>query len=175
MSVKYESGNEPGLLREYPKYVKIGDSTEFEGGVYIERPSWDCGWYWGFGYLERWNYRKNDIDFHTHIDSEFSKLPDGQSCNWFDGMKALFDQGDVFESDKDRWKFVEIVKTIYSLKETAEVLGRGGVHYSTNPCEDLIKNHDEVRHINCKVIPALIDEMYKLLKTNGALTKNPQE
>ena len=175
MSVKYESGNEPKLLREYPKYIKLGDSTACEGGVYIERPSWDCGWYWGVGYLEGCNYRKNDIDFHSHIDTEFSKLPDGRGCNWFDGMKAVLDKGDVFESDKDRWKFVEIVKTIYSLKETAEVLGRGGVHYGTNPCAELIMNHDEVRRINCKVIPVLIDEMYKLLEANNALTKNPQE
>lgn len=175
MSVKYESGKEPKLLREYPKYVKIGVSSALDGDVYIERPSWDCGWYWGFGYLERWNYRKNDIDFHTHMDSEFGVNLEGNSCNWFDGMKEMFDGGDVFKSDHDRWVFVEIVKTIYSLKETAEVLGRGGSHYTTNPCEDLIKNHDEVRRINCKVIPALIDEMYKLLEAGGAPTKALQE
>lgn len=173
MSVKYESGNEPKLLREYPEFIKLGDSTEFDGEVYLARPSWDCDRYWGFGYLECWDDRKQDIDFHTHINSEFSKLPDGRRCNWFDGMKALLDKGDVFESDKDRWKFLEIVKTIYSLQETAEVLGRGGSHYTTNPCAELIMNHDEVRRINCKVIPALIDEMYKLLEANGALTKNP--
>lgn len=173
MSVKYKSGDEPKLLRDYPKYIKLGESTDLDGGVYIERPSWDCHWYWGFGYLQRWNYRTQDIDFHTHIDDEFSKLPDGRKCNWFDGMKALFDNGDVFKSDKDRWKFLEIVKTIYSLQETAEVLGRGGSHYGANPCAELIMNHDEVRRINCKVIPALIDEMYKVLEANGALTNNP--
>ena len=173
MSVKYEAGYEPKLLREYPEFIKLGDSTEFGGGVYLKRPEWSCEWYWGFGYLQRWNYRTQDIDFHTHINDEFSKLPDGRRSNWFDGMKALLDKGDVFKSDRDRWKFVEIVKTIYSLKETAEVLGRGGSHYITNPRAELVKNHDEVRRINCKVIPALIDEMYKLLEANGALTKNP--
>lgn len=173
MNVKYKSIEEPELLRQYPKFIKLGDSTEFGGGVYLKRPEWSCEWYWGFGYLQRWNYRTQDIDFHTHINDEFSKLPDGRRSNWFDGMKALFDQGDVFKSDRDRWKFVEIVKTIYSLKETAEVLGRGGSHYGNNPCAELIMNHDEVRRINYKVIPALIDEMYKLLEANGALTKNP--
>ena len=173
MSVEYKSGEEPKLLREYPKFIKLGESTELEGGVYIERPSWDCGWYWGFGYLQRWNYRKRDIDFHTHIDSRFSVNKDGKQCNWFEGIKDLLDKGDVFESDRDRWKFLEIVKTIYSLKETAEVLGRGGSYYGDNPCMELIKNHDEERRINCKVIPALIDEMYKLLEANNAPTKNP--
>lgn len=173
MSVEYKSGEEPKLLRDYPKYIKIGESTDLDGCVYIERPSWDCGWYWGFGYLERWNYRKQDIDFHTHIDTKFSTNKHGRPCNWFDGMKDILDKGDVFKSDHDCWKFLEIVKTIYGLKETAEVLGRGGSHYAKNPCAELIMNHDEVRRINCKVIPALIDEMYKLLEANNAPTKNP--
>lgn len=173
MSVEYKSGDEPKLLREYPKYIKLGDSTGYGGGVYIERPSWNCGWYWGFGYLERWNYRKCDIDFHIHMDSHFSVNKDGKQCNWLDGMKDLLDKGDVFKSDHDRWKFLEIVKTIYELKETTEVLGHGGSYYGNNPCAELIMNHDEVRRINCKVIPALIDEMYKVLEANGALTKNP--
>lgn len=175
MSVKYKAGYEPELLREYPNYIKLGDSTEFEGGVYLRRPAWVCDWYWSFGHLERWNYKRSDIDFHAHINSEFSKLPSGEKCNWFDGIKALLDKGDVFSSDKNRWQVVEIAKTIYSLKETAEVLDLGGSNYTTNPCKDLIKNHDEVRRINCEVIPALIDEMYKLLESEHALTKNPEE
>lgn len=161
MSVVYEKS--PKLLREYPKYVKLGTSTEWDGDVFIERPSWDCGWYWGFGYLERWNTRKGDIDFHTHIDSQFSKNKDGRSCSWYEGMKDMFDQGDVFVDDHDRWKFLEIVKTIYNLKMTAEVLGRGGSHYGNNPLSEEIKNHDEVRRINEVLIPKLIDEMYKVL------------
>lgn len=153
----------PELVREYPKYVKIGTSSRWDGDMFIECPSWDCDWYWGFGYLERWNNRTRDIDFHTHMDSCFRENKDGRSCNWFDGMKDLLDGGDVFTSDKDRWRFLEVVNTIYKLKETAEVFGRGGSHYTNNPCSELIKNHDEVRRINCELIPALIDEMYKIL------------
>ena len=58
------------------------------------------------------------------------------------------------------WTFCEVVQTIYHLRETAEVLGRGGSHYTTNPCADLIKNPDEVKRINEVLIPKLIDEMY---------------
>lgn len=161
MSVEYTK--EPKLLREYPKFVKLGTSTEFDGDVFIVRPTWDCGWYWGFGYLERWNSRKGDIDFHIHIDSQFSENKDGRRCNWYDGMKDLLDQGDVFENDRQRWQFLEIVKTIYNLKMTAEVLGRGGSHYADNPLSDEIYNPMEVRRINEDLIPKLIDEMYKVL------------
>lgn len=45
---------------------------------WLEAPSWDCGWYWGFGYVE--NYTNNehpnkskDIISHTHISSIFEK------------------------------------------------------------------------------------------------------
>lgn len=161
MSVVYEK--EPKLLREYPTFTKLGTSSHFDGDVFIVRPTWDCGWYWGFGYLERWNAQKRDIDFHTHIDSQFSKNKDGRDCNWYEGMKDLFDQGDVFENDKQRWRFLEIVKTIYNMKMTAEVLGRGGSHYAANPLSEEIKHHNEVRRINNYLIPKLIDEMYKVL------------
>lgn len=161
MSVVYEK--EPKLLREYPTFTKLGTSSHFDGDVFIVRPTWECGWYWGFGYLERWNGRKGDIDFHTHIDIQFSENKDGRRCSWYEGMKDKFDQGDVFENDKQRWKFLEIVKTIYNLQMTAEVLGRGGSHYGNNPLSEEIKNHDEVRRINNYLIPKLIDEMYKTL------------
>lgn len=161
MSVEYTKS--PKLLREYPTFAKLGTSSHFDGDVFIVRPTWDCGWYWGFGYLERWNGRKGDIDFHSHIDHEFGTNKDGRRVNWYEGMQELLDQGDVFENDKQRWKFLEIVKTIYNLKMTAEVLGRGGSHYGNNPLSEEIKNHDEVRRINEDLIPKLIDEMYKVL------------
>lgn len=161
MSVEYEKA--PKLLREYPKFTKLGTSSHFDGDVFIKRPSFECGWYWGFGYLERWNGRKGDIDFHSHIDHEFGTNKDGRRVNWYEGMQELLDQGDVFVDDHDRWKFLEIVKTIYNLKMTAEVLGRGGSHYASNPLADEIKHHNEVRRINNYLIPKLIDEMYKVL------------
>lgn len=161
MSVEYEKA--PQLLREYPKYVKLGTSSHFDGDVFIDRPTWDCGWYWGFGYLERWNDRKGDIDFHSHIDHEFGTNKDGRRVNWYEGMQEVLDQGDVFENDRQRWQFLEIVKTIYNLKMTAEVLWRGGSHYASNPLSDEIYNPIEVRRINEDLIPKLIDEMYKVL------------
>ena len=161
MSVEYEKA--PKLLREYPKFTKLGTSSHFDGDVFIVRPTWECGWYWGFGYLERWNGREGDIDFHSHIDHEFGTNKDGRRVNWYEGMQDLLDQGDVFVDDHDRWKFLEIVKTIYNLKMTAEVLGRGGSHYASNPLADEIKHHNEVRRINNYLIPKLIDEMYNTL------------
>ena len=48
-------------------------------------------------------------------------------------------------------------------KETAEILGRGGAHYTNNPCKDVIINTDEVTRINTVVLPAVFEEIYKIL------------
>ena len=55
------------------------------------------------------------------------------------------------------------MKTFYILKETAEVLGRGGAHYTSNPCKDIIVNNEEVKRINEVVLPSIFAEIEKLL------------
>lgn len=167
MENKTESSAEtPRLLREYPEFVLLGESKDFEGEVYLVAPKFECGWYWGFGYLERWNDRIGDIDFHSHLDST---LNSGRG-NWRDRMREVFTKEDgtaglipALQDGETLWTFCEIVKTIYSLQETAEVLGLGGSHITRNPCKELIQNAAEVDRLNKVVIPALIDELYKLL------------
>ena len=41
---------------------------------WLEAPSWDCDWYWGFGYVEEYTRHdkpsaSRDIVSHTHVDS----------------------------------------------------------------------------------------------------------
>lgn len=159
MAVKYKVV--PTLKREYPEFVTLGKSDKFGGKVQIRCPSWDCGWYWGFGYLERWNARAKDIDFHSHFDDEVFNVP---GKHGHQVIKEMFGDTFVIKDDKNVWKFLDIMKTIYALKETAEVLDRGGGNYASEPeCRDVVMNHDEVRRINCEVIPVLIDKMYELL------------
>lgn len=159
MAVKYKVV--PKLKREYPEFVTLGESGYFDGKVQIRRPSWDCGWYWGFGYLERWNARAKDIDFHSHFDDEIFNVPGKHGRQV---IQELFGDTFVIKDDAKVWKFLDIMKTIYALKETAEVLERGGSNYAATPgCRDVVMNYDEVRRINCEVIPVLIDKMYELL------------
>lgn len=120
---------------------------------YLAEPSWDCDWYWGFGYLQNKN-------IHHHIDG-LSK-----DKNLFDAIKEYY--GDTLnealkvDDNKNLWTFCELMATFYALKETAEVLGRGGSHYTTNPIKELITNKVEAKRINDIVMPALFDEIYKL-------------
>jgi len=41
-------------LREYPKKTFLGISEGEK--IYLTAPSWDCGWYWRFGYLGNVNW-----------------------------------------------------------------------------------------------------------------------
>lgn len=116
--------------------------------VTLVRPSFDCGWYWSFGYLRT-------TDEHYHLDSILQ----------FEKIKEHFAElNPGLQSEDNLWKFLEIAKTIYTLKVTAEVLGRGGSHISKNPCAHLIINKPEVDKINNIVLPALFTQIELLLK-----------
>lgn len=120
---------------------------------YLKKASWDCGWYWGFGYIH--TFERYDIGCHYHFDSL------EKNGNIYDNFKKTF--VDSVLTDSELWKLCELMKTFYNLKTAAEVLGRGGSHYTTNPCAELIKNADEVKRINEIVLPTIFDEIYALL------------
>lgn len=133
--------------------IFMGESGGLE--EYLVAPSWDCDWYWGFGYLQ-------NEGIHHHLD----KL--NKDKNMFDAIKDYYGDtlNDVLKEDKKLWIFCELMQTFYTLKETAEVLGRGGSHYTTNPIKELITNQKEVERINKIILPALFDEIYKLFNQN---------
>mgnify|MGYP003538918474 CR=1 FL=1 len=122
--------------------------------IYLSPPSWDCDWHWGFGYLGNHNC-------HYHVDG----LNKYENINLFDAFKKHFDKDTfIVTKDADLWTLCELFKTFYTLKEAAEVLGRGGSHYSTNPIATFIVNKMEVKRINKIILPMLFNEIYKVLK-----------
>lgn len=136
-------------LTLFKEEIYIG---EFEGEkVFLASPSWDCGWYWGFGYIQNSN-------LHTHFSSIGSR-----NKNMFDNIKDYF-PGFIVNDDEGLWEFCELMQTFYNLKKTTEVLGRGGSHYKKNPIADIIKNEKEAERINKEVLPKLFDKVYELLK-----------
>jgi hypothetical protein len=118
----------------------------------LSAPSWDCGWYWGFGYL-------GHKDAHFHLDG----LVKEHNTNMFDAIKKEFGDTLTIKDDADLWVFCELMQTAYTLKKTAEVLGSGGLHYTTNPLAETIKNTAETSRINSIVLPAIFDRVDLLL------------
>lgn len=117
--------------------------------TYLAAPSWDCNWYWGFGYIQ-------NEDLHTHFDS-LSKTK-----NMWDSVKEYFDDGTLSIDDEKLWKLCELMRTFYTLKETAEVYHRGGSNYGFNPLKEILKDEAQYKKINFEILPSIFDEVYKI-------------
>lgn len=145
--------------------------------VWLEAPKWECGWYWGFGYIERYTNNRNpslsrDIQSHTHWDSEIIGKHE-----YYDSEKGCFrmssDYIHTFNdnpnfkatvlSEKENWTLAELMQSFYRLKETANILAKGSAHVTDNPCSEVIKNEAEAKRINEVVLPAIFSAIDKLL------------
>jgi hypothetical protein len=143
------------FLNDLPKNVYLGSSPGI-GGVFLRRPSWDCGWYWGFGYLGN----------HFHLDGLDFMGSALSNKSLYDQIKAFFGDSLSIKDDKALWKFCEVAKTIYTLKESACLFQLGGAHYSTNPDKEALQIPEYVKHINEVLIPLQIRTLYAILKSS---------
>ena len=133
-------------------------------GIYywLEEASWDCEWYWGFGYIETFTNNKNpqlakDINSHSHFDVMFfDKNRDGYTV-----FTEFFE--DMTVSEKELWKLLELMKTFYILCEYSDCIHRGGANYTTNPIAEEIKSESEYDRINKVLIPKIMNEIYSIL------------
>ena len=120
--------------------------------VYMPKPSWDCGWYWGFGYLESyWRGTR-----HTHVDV----ICDESKKDWHTALTEYFDEMTL--SEKELWLFCDYMRTFYTLRKTAEIYGEGYSHYTEKAKLPIIQNKLLADAINKVQLPALfkaIDEL----------------
>ena len=127
--------------------VFFGREKSTGAAIYITKPSFDCDWYWSFGYLGNRNC-------HYHL----SGYKNGRNICMHD---ALLEDYDLAEHIKDDlWSFCEQAKTIYTLIEAAKVFHIGGAHQSKNPCADIIKAHSHDNEINEKLLPILLQKFW---------------
>lgn len=151
--------------------------TGSDGIAYwLEAPRWDCGWYWGFGYVETYKDNRRpdkakDIDSHQHIDSSFMG-----SVDVYDTDKQVWKKGEyihnIYDSPKfvnttfsesEGWTLSELFATFYHFKKSAELFAKGGMHITTNPLASNLKNETLSKKINEKLIPAITTEIIKIL------------
>lgn len=117
--------------------------------IYLDLPSFDCGWYWSFGYLGT----KNE---HYHL----SSYANGRNINMYDALTVDYELNEKLKLQL--WNFCELATTAYTLKEYASVLHLGGSHYTVNPCKVILQNIDEWQRINKVVLPAIFAEIEKI-------------
>lgn len=130
---------------------------------WLEAPSWDCGWYWGFGYVETYQNNREpskarDIDSHSHFEGLVFK-------NGKDG-KYIYHINDALPetplTDSEAWELSDLMKRFYTLKESAAIFGRGTAHYTSNTGHDSTNKNME-KYINEVELPAIFKRVIEIL------------
>ena len=139
---------------------KDKDGTNY----WLQEASWDCDWYWGFGYIETYTNNKNperskDIESHNHFNNLFLKK------DIFDSFKNFFEESTL--NNDEIWKLLGYMKEFYVMKEYSELLKWG--NHITSKAENIteqknkIENINEYNRINKILMSELFEKIYKLL------------
>ena len=146
-------------------YYFIG--TDEQGTkYYLEQAHFDCGWYWGIGYIETFTNNTHpelskDITSHQHFDSMMKDIGYEKRLYHIDAFKALFPHNPF--TDKEIWTIIELLNSAYTVREYSDMLHIGGSHVTSNPAKELIQNEEEYKRINEIVIPGIMKELYKIM------------
>lgn len=134
--------------------------ADAEGTKYwLEAPSWDCDWYWGFGYIETYTNnncpeKARDIHSHQHFDSLFLNKP---RVSAFDAFKEFFKETTL--NDNEIWTLIDYMSSFYTLKKAAATLGRGYSHITEKAKLEEAKNIEMAKEINEKILPAIFKQI----------------
>ena len=131
--------------------------------IWLESAKWDCGWYWGFGYVETYTRQldpanSKDIGSHQHWSGLLGKQRDGSYSHH---INEILEESVLSEAES--WELSDMMKSFYALQEAAQVLSRGGSHLTSRGNRDAIKSEQMAKEINEKILPSLFQEIYKIL------------
>ena len=136
--------------------------------VYLELPKWDCGWYWGFGYIETYTNKTDpttayDINSHSHWNYAIVGKIEGCS-GYIYHINQNPDFISTVLSDKESWELAELMSRFYTLREAAEVFYRGGSHITNSTKYASCKWKEGYNMINQVMLPAVFKRIDKILR-----------
>lgn len=145
------------------EYFLLGKDND-DQSWYLKKATFDCDWYWGIGYVNTFTNSKSpeksrDILEFCHFDYLLINHSKG---NWFDSFNAFFKKSVL--NEKETWKFIELMKSLYTARVYSDFLHRASAGITSNPCNEVIQNEEEYQRINKMIIPSMLNEVYKLLK-----------
>lgn len=135
------------------------DGTKY----WLEAASFDCGWYYGFGYVETYTNNRNperskDIESHQHYDGLILKnrVPSPEE------FKKVLKNTPL--NDNEIWKLNELMQTFYTMRAYMDLIYRDSSNITHNNCYDVIKNEAEWTRLKDEAMPALFKEIYNILE-----------
>ncbi len=142
--------------------------------IWLEEAKWDCGWYWGFGYIEEYTNNQHpelsrDIMSHSHWSGLVGKQ------EYYDHEKGCFrlgsgyiahlnDSPDIVETvltDGESWELADLMQTFYTLKKTASIYHSGNSHLTSTTID--LKSQGQGDHINNELLPQVFKRIYEIL------------
>jgi hypothetical protein len=165
----YESKTKHRMEKEVDqsrsKYCYLLGKNSDGKKVWLEAPSWDCSWYWGFGYIKQ-------PGSHSHFSGLVGKQEyyDHEKQAWLqsDYIHNVYDSPQLIEtcfSYNEGWKLAELFKQFYLLKEVAEFSSREkpNCHITSDSGVD----HGDMKEWNLQInkimIPKITLEIMRIL------------
>lgn len=132
--------------------LKTDAGTPADGEwVYLDKHSWDCGWYWAFGYL-------GNRHCHFHFDS-LLYIKNGKGGVKYEAS-ALFSETAI--TDREWWVIRDLFVQAYALKKAAAVYRRGGGQTSMRGVTDLVCSKDLEDRLN-KDLEQVLDTLWDFI------------
>lgn len=136
-----------------------------EGTKYwLESPSWDCNWYWGFGYVETYTNnnspeKSRDIDSHTHIGG----YTDRKKMNYVEGNDLM----ETTFNSEERKELKLLFEKFYLLKEKAEKY-----RYTYKKGAEVYQEEEKQwKEINSVEIPIVFNRIIEILTPENETPK----
>lgn len=136
--------------------------------VWLPKDSWDCGWYWGFGYVQTRNS-------HSHakgtLYGEIETYDKEKKCHIRETIYNAYD-APILEittfTKEEGYQLTDLFKQYYIAMKYAELLRHrcawvtqsvvGMVNYGT---ED--ERENKIKEINKTIIPDIMNAVYRIL------------
>lgn len=148
--------------------IFLGTRKNDNSLIFMNKPSWDCEWYWSFGYLRNKNehyHLSNYQDIGINLTDEkgnYHSFTQKRNMNMYDCL--LYDY-ELSSGIKDNlWSFCEQASAIYTLNDAYEVFYRGGSHFTFHPLRDTIKSTDKATNL-ADLLETLLQKFWNDLET----------
>jgi len=127
---------------------------------WLEAPSWDCGHYWGFVYIETYTNNNSpstsrDVNSHQHAGNFM------EWCIKWNGKEPILSKTTF--TDKEAWQLCELFRRFELFKELAGFYHRGSCYVSEVPLS-YGKDEAKEQEINQVVIREIMDKIIEIVR-----------